>query len=314
MGFTFLKLAEETFKKTKIPMSATELWDKAKELKLVDKLSSTGATPQATLSAQIYTNIKKNGENSLFVQVSKSPPKFYLREYRDTNNYASNISINEKIDNSKNKKYSERDLHPLLASFVYSAPHFKCYTKTIYHENSKKSEKGKNKWLHPDIVGVYYPFDDYDESTISVINALKENSCKLFSFEMKKEIDFSHLREYYFQAVSNSSWANEGYIVALDYSDEVSLIDEMRRLNNSFGIGFIKLNPENIEQSEILFTSKIKDSIDWETVNRLVEENSDFREFIEDVTDGITIGKIHGSYDEVLEDQKYQEYIKNKFI
>lgn len=32
-------------------------------------------------------------------------------------------------------------------------------------------------------------------------------------------MNFTNLREYYFQAVSNSSWANEGYIVALDIDD-----------------------------------------------------------------------------------------------
>jgi hypothetical protein len=34
---------------------------------------------------------------------------------------------------------------------------------------------------------------------------------------MKKELNFSNLRESYFQAVSNSSWANEGYLVTAEY-------------------------------------------------------------------------------------------------
>jgi hypothetical protein len=41
---------------------------------------------------------------------------------------------------------------------------------------------------------------------------------------MKKNLNFTNLREYYFQAVSNSSWANEGYIVALDIDEDESFL------------------------------------------------------------------------------------------
>ena len=58
-------------------------------------------------------------------------------------------------------------------------------------------------------------------------------------------------------------------------------MDEMRRLNNAVGIGFIKLNSDNIEESNILVSANTRNSIDWETVNRLVEENPDFKNFID---------------------------------
>ncbi len=96
---------------------------------------------------------------------------------------------------------------------------------------------------------------------------------------MKRELNFSNLRECYFQAVSNSSWAHEGYLVALDFLDDTDLLDEIRRLNNAFGIGVIRLNMKHFMQSEILFSAKERDSLDWETVNRLVAENPDFRDF-----------------------------------
>ena len=147
-----------------------------------------------------------------------------------------------------------------------------------------------------------------------MISALKENACKLFSFELKIQIDYSNLREYYFQAVSNSSWANEGYLVALRYSDEPSLVDEMRRLNNSFGIGFIKLNAENIEQSEILFTSRFHKSVDWDTINRLVEENKDFAGFVKSVEEDIKLNNVKSDYDEVKEDEEYFAYIEKMGI
>ena len=68
---------------------------------------------------------------------------------------------------------------------------------------------------------------------------------------MKKTLNFTNLREYYFQAVSNSSWANEGYSVALDIDEDDSFLAELKRLNNAFGIGVIKLNAENIIMSNL---------------------------------------------------------------
>ncbi len=69
----------------------------------------------------------------------------------------------------------------------------------------------------------------------------KTDTFKITSYELKKEINTNYeLKEAYFQAVSNSSWANYGYLVAFEISD--NLIDEIERLNQSFGIGVIELN------------------------------------------------------------------------
>ena len=103
--------------------------------------------------------------------------------------------------------------------------HFRCQTKTIYHESSKRGKAGKNKWLHPDIVGVHFPFESYAENTIKLFDFLKVNPYKLYSFEMKIALNLSNLRECYFQAVSNSSWAHEGYLAALHISEEPEMLE-----------------------------------------------------------------------------------------
>jgi hypothetical protein len=49
-----------------------------------------------------------------------------------------------------------------------------------------------------------------------------KDTLKLTSYEIKKEIKTdSELKEYYFQAVSNSSWANYGYLVAFEVGDNL---------------------------------------------------------------------------------------------
>lgn len=307
---TFVKLIEETLKKANIPLSVEEIWEKAKEYGFADEVKSRGKTPERTIGAKLYVDIK-NG-NSIFYQVSKRPAKFFLTTLKFNNDENKNLIISE-----SKKKFKERYLHPLLSSFVYSDSHFKCYTKTIFHEKSSRGSRGKNEWLHPDIVGVYFPYKDYDPTTISFQDAFRESNLKVFSFEIKIKVDFSNFREYYFQAVSNSSWANEGYLVATDFEDRAELIEELLRLNNAFGIGIIKLNTDNIEQSEILIPSKKNETIDWETVDRLIEANDDFRHFIISINDVVKSDSkiVHGEvFDKIKSEQDIIKYIKEKQI
>ncbi len=307
MSYTFLKLAEDTLKKANEPLTPEEIWSKSNDYGFREKCKSDGKTPWRTIGALIYVDIKDN-PNSIFCKASKRPTKFGLKSF---NKHI--LNINAGIIETGNASFHERDLHPLLSAYVYSDPHFKCYTKTIFHEKSNnKSTKGKNKWLHPDIVGIYFPFEDYMESTIKIINSFSESALKLFSFEMKIEINISNLREYFFQAVSNSSWANEGYLVALRYTEDLELMDEMRRLNNAVGIGFIKLNSDNIEESNILVSANTRNSIDWETVNRLVEENPDFKNFIDSINEDYQVGKVKSKYDDILKGDNMKDYI-NKY-
>lgn len=317
MKYSFFNLACDVLKQTDKPMSIQEIWEMAKELKLVDKLSSSGKTPVNTLSAIISVNAKRN-ENRTFKKVNDKPSR-YILENRVSYIVSDNIQtipIISKPKKSLQKKFKERDLHIILSSYVRANEHFGCLTKTIYHEVSKKRKNGINKWLHPDIVGVHFPFESYTENTLKLFDVLKVNPYKLYSFELKRELNFSNLREYYFQAVSNSSWAHEGYLVALDFLDDTDLLDEIRRLNNAFGIGVIRLNMKHFMQSEILFSAKERDSLDWDTVNRLVAENPDFRDFLDDLMEDITVGKVKSSYDDTFSNEEdaqeyFDELLKN---
>ncbi len=308
-NYTFLDLTKEVLEYYKISLTVDEIWNGAEKLKLLDKLGSNGLTPKRTLSARIYVDIREKGDNSIFYKEGKRPVKFGLKSNKDN---VDSEKVLKKLNTSKSKKFNERDLHILLSTFVKSNENFKCVTKTIMHEKSKKEEKGKNEWLHPDIVGVYYPFDDYSKNVLKLFK-VSETPYKLFSFELKKELNYKNLREYYFQAVSNSSWANEGYLVALKIDD--SIYEELKRLNNSFGIGVIKLNPKNIFQSEILFSSDEHKSLDWDTIDRLAVENEDFNFFIKDLINDTTVVEIRGTYDETFDtEEETEEYSIEKGI
>ena len=288
---TFWDIIERTIEKVGTPLSAKEIWEKANELGTLGDFTTTGKTPWATIAAYCYTAINGNDENSIIIQTSERPAQFFLRRL------AEKVDIQKvqkqkdtevaKKEKTETKRFNERDLHSVLVAYAYGDSHFKANLKTIYHENSSKATKGQNEWLHPDLVGVYFPFQDYKAETLEIQNHLSITSIKLFSFELKVSLNFGNLRQSFFQAVSNSSWANEGYLVALNIDDDPTFKDEVRRLNNAFGIGIIKLNSENVFESDILFPSRISQEIDWDTVNRLSNENSDFSDFLKLIS-GVT--------------------------
>ncbi|MCL1819138.1 MAG: HTH domain-containing protein [Oscillospiraceae bacterium] len=311
MRYTFLELAKEVLSVATQPLSVSEIWKRAVDMNLVSKLSSTGQTPEATLGARMYVDVKNSGENSVFIKVSNRPALFTLRE-------RPNLTVSEpQLKKERKELFKERDLHKILSSYVFSDPHFNCHTTTIFHEKSKRKMKGQNSWLHPDIVGVRFPFSDYGDETRQLMNSMSINTCKIFSFEMKIELNFSTLREYYFQSVSNSSWANEGYLVALKYDQDPEFKDEIRRLNNAFGIGFIKLNIEDYFQSEIILSAKINDNLDWNTIDRLSEENEDFRNFSDSIVGNLQRGKldIDKHFDETFNNpEELSAYLKDRKI
>jgi hypothetical protein len=269
------EMAEKIIRDAQKPLSPVEIWEIAEPQGYREKLNLKGRTIPSTIGAQIYTDIKDN-QGSKFIKIKTKPTRFYLKDLPQT--YDINLLDNQSVQKSvqKIKSYSERDLHSLLSYYVYT--YSSIYTKTIFHENSKK--KLFAQWQHPDIVGVFYPMEQWESDVFDIVNYTGNQPVKIFSYELKKGLDFNNLRESYFQAVSNSSWANEGYLVAseIDRSDE--FISEIRRLSNSFGIGLILLDTNNPDDSEILLEARQKDILDIEMMNKISQINPNFKEFL----------------------------------
>jgi hypothetical protein len=174
----------------------------------------------------------------------------------------------------------------------------KAYVKTISHPRSKREY---SEWLHPDIVGCYFPIGEWKDSVIEFGATIASTSIKLFSFELKRELNFSNLRESFFQAVSNSSWAHEGYLVAAEIDTTDDFLDELKRLTTSFGIGVIQFNLTDPDSSELLFPAQPKEVLDWDTINKLTI-NSDFDDFLKRITSDKKIKEIRKeSYEKILD-------------
>jgi len=295
---TYIDFAEKVISEEKKPLSITEIWEIGSKKGYNNELSSIGKTPWATLGARVYVEIRDNSKTNLY-KVKSKPVKFYLKNMEDAATYQNTfIEIEDKINIfEKKNKYSERDLHKLLTYYLDS--YHNILSKSIYHEESNK--KQFSQWLHPDLVGVYYSMEQVEPEVFDLYKEVGVSSIKLFSYEMKKELNFSNIREAFFQSVSNSSWANEGYLVAAEIDQDEDFLDELKRLALSFGIGIIKLDIRDPDSSYILYNAKYRDVIDIDTVNKITEVNPNFREFIKRIKTDLSSHEIRREkYEKVL--------------
>jgi hypothetical protein len=186
--------------------------------------------------------------------------------------------------------FSEHDLYPILIDYLKTE--LNLYCQRIDEKRSKNSRgSGGNQWLHPDIVAMQPVDKEWNELIRSCVKQGAGQSVRLWSFEVKKELTGSNARKSFFQAVSNSSWANEGYLVATSISDS-GVEQELRMLSALHGIGVILLNPENPSESEMMLPAKSRADVDWQSVNRILVENADFKDYIELVSTYYQTGRV----------------------
>lgn len=136
------------------PIKVTEIYDKAKELfekgEIENMFDCGGETPRNSVSASIYTALSK-GEELPFFKVQEKPTLIALKSAAKEP-----VLSAEKISAPSVKIAHERDLHPFLTYMAINNENLKCYTKTIFHEESVKSPKGMDRWLYSDMVGVRF--------------------------------------------------------------------------------------------------------------------------------------------------------------
>jgi len=311
MANQYLNFAKEVLAGINTPLTFNEIWETGVKNGATKKLTIKGKTPWNSLGANLYVDARDN-KNSDFIKVGSWPTRFFLKSRSQELKNKKFDAIDIKITSTDKTTYSERDLHTILTYYAYSNLGFNrgkpVVTKTIFHEKSKKP--GLAEWIFPDVVGFYMPVEEWSNEIVELNSKSDNNALKLFSFELKKELNRSNYRESYFQAVSNSSWAHEGFLVTAKLLEDDDLLSELDRLNQSFGIGIIQLDIEDADSPyQVLFQSKPKPFLDWETMNKLAKLNPEFKKFIQDIKIDLESKRIHLSeYDKVSDD--IEGYIK----
>lgn len=207
---------------------------------------------------------------------AERPKKYYWSDKSEEEEVAD--ALDQVIDAGPSKSVSESDMYPILSEYLRDE--LGVYSKRIDERKSSNSLKsGSNQWLYPDLVGMEDLFTSWDDDVQRLVKETSHQHASLWSFEVKVKVNRSNLRQVYFQAVSNSTWANFGYLVAGEISGNDTM-SELRMLHGLHGIGVIQLDVENPSESQILIPARERSDIDWATCSRISKENRDFRDYL----------------------------------
>ncbi len=275
--FTTREIAEWIFKNYKDECRALQ----ERSTAIVNPLDTDKAVVQQVI-ANISSQHRSLEKKRKIKRTEDRPRKYYYTESTDIKEVeqAENILPSTAIA-SGNPHVTEHDLYPMLAEFLWSE--YQIYSKRIDEKRSSNPHGPKgNQWLYPDLVGMENLSQDWDEEIKKCVQQYSDKKTKLWSFEVKILINRSNIREVFFQAVSNSSWANFGYLVAsgLEGSDTLK---ELQILSSLHGIGFIKLDTDTPSDSQVIIPAKENIDVDWNTANRLAKASTDFLNYIKQV-------------------------------
>lgn len=196
-----------------------------------------------------------------------------------------------KLTPDENDTYTEHELYTMLSEFLWRDS--SVFSKRINDKRARNSRgPGGNHWLFPDLIGFEDLGREWSLEIRQCVQQISDRKTKFWSFEVKKLINRSNVREAYFQAVSNSSWANIGYLVTAEIQNAEK---ELRILAGLHGIGVIKLDIESPADSEFIIPARERPDVDWNAANRLAEENPDFMNCIKLVRQFYQTGEIRES-------------------
>ena len=248
------------------------------------KVKSISIRTDAELIQQIVAEIgsQRPGlqKNNPEIRATEERPRQY---YWTIKSDQSKVTKVEDLGTTKNTiitsaSLKEHGLYPMLSKYLWLE--LQIYSKRINEKkaSNKRGLRG-NKWLYPDLVGMEDLTTDWHREIKDAVKEYASQKTKLWSFEVKTSLNRSNVREAFFQAVSNSSWANFGYLVAAEIEGN-NTMKELRMLFSLHGIGLIQINPEDLTKSQILIPAREKPEVDWATCNRLTLENKDFLQFV----------------------------------
>jgi hypothetical protein len=238
------------------------------------------------ISAEISTNkniiIKKASPH--IKTTEGRPRKYYYTEQSDADEIEKSEENNTRIQSIP----LEHDLYPMLIEYLNTEHNL--YAKRIDEKRSTNNRGPKgNEWLYPDLVALEDLAAEWSNKVTECAKQYGDKKAKLWSFEVKRLINISNVRSTFFQAVSNSSWANFGYLVAAELEEKAK--KELRMLASLHGIGFILLDVDNPSESQVMIPARERHDLDWESINRLTEANKDFSDYINEISDFCLTGK-----------------------
>lgn len=232
---------------------------------------------------------KANGIPQLH-HTSDRPMLFYWQEG------SGNVSVprSPEVSTSREIPLEEALYEPLRQ---YLRTKHNVYANRIDERKGSNSKgKGGNHWLFPDIAGFRPISEEWSNRQKEIMKLVGGSQIEFWSIEVKRELGMRNLRESYFQAVSNSSWANLGYLAAPFRSGRGrnEMLEELQMLSDLHGVGFLRLDfaPEGTLSGEIMLPARRKENADWTSLNRLTKENDGLMDLIVKVETYLKVGQL----------------------
>jgi len=257
-------------------------------------------TIEEQVTREVYANRKAvlRNDRSISLDPSRRPQALFFDPDADLNAApvaaTSGSEVRDSTSQTSENRAEQEDanehaLYAPLQRFLYQE--LNIVSKRIREgTSSNRRGRGGNKWLHPDIVGMLVPSQVWGELVQQVSTELPTSKAKLIAIEVKRRLTVGTIREAFFQAVSNSLWANRGYLAAAEIDAET--LEGLNMLCALHGVGYIAVDRENVGESQILIHARERDEVDWASASRIAQENSDFTAFLNNVLNYLRSGKV----------------------
>ena len=263
---------------------------------------------QSTINKYLRRSLKRGTYPELMgLETSKSPKTYYWKGDNPELNENFEAIIKLRQENTENipqtkqpqtnkpvkmkrtNKQPEAELYEPLINFLEVTERIKTYIIVHQTTRSKRGSAGSGKGVHPDIVGVQGLRErrEWDSRVREIANLIKPVQAKLWSFELKKGVTKNDVYMHYQQAVSNSSWANFGYL-CVGYIDTKETEDKLHMFHTMHGIGVIRIDKNNNENTRILIKAKERE-VDFNFCDTLAN-NGDFKKFLNKAIDTYKTG------------------------
>lgn len=205
---------------------------------LLEKVRSKGVTSFKDSSIRQYFSDLSGDPTTPIAKVDQGYG-YYLREDESG-------EIEERKESEEVGGRSQQDEEKFRAVFMRNEEMNNRYPVKIDHVRGKKRKSGVNKWKFPDAVVLAWEVGEAGESgykinedLLEVKRSIGDPPFQISSVELKVNFSYSTFREYFFQCVSNSKWANHAQLVVASEVADETLAEELRRLGSSYNVSVI---------------------------------------------------------------------------
>ncbi|MCF8169316.1 MAG: hypothetical protein K9K38_09085 [Rhodoferax sp.] len=236
---------------------------------LIGKIRSMLKPGYSDNSVKNYLSQLSKNENSPIAKTARGFGYFRRSSFDDSVGVSTETS--EIVDAGFETGVAKRDEQSeerFRALYIAYMEREKKFPANIEHTKSLRSEKGINTWKFSDVisldwnVGVLTQIEDkmvLDNNLLEIRKAIGHSPFNIISSELKVGISLANYRQFFFQCLSNSNWANEAHLVLAHRIEDSKLVECLKQLGASFGVSIYSFNIDLGKFDKIPSADKIRD-------------------------------------------------------